>query len=342
MKKILFVCVICFLGCAKKETVAYENSPFEDIYSLAGVNNSPFCIVLTDSNNNLSKEFIFQLETNYKSLLDKTILNIVDISSIENEWYIKWLCPTSIPLTCVFSPGGNLIDLIPGASKETFLYTEEAVNKMETTDFHWPNHFKTNKKNILPYLDNLLQQKIFIDEGIYSPLELSSLVDSLNYPYPYYLKLVGELMEQDTIGALQTAQSLIALETPALLELYKNEFITAKKVLNPDFNINEEPHIRVDSTNIYLSGCKQDETTPFEVLVYNDGDRPLNISKIHTSCSCLDQHKYVEDIIIKSKESFPIKFYFTPDTEGEIFRDIFITSNAINMPILHITVMANV
>lgn len=342
MKRILFIYIICLLGCVKRETVIYENSPFEDIYSLAEISNSPLCIVLTDSTNNLSKEFVFQLEKNYKPLLDKTILNIVDISSIENEWYIKWLCPASIPLTCVFSSKGNLIDLIPGASKETFLYIEEAVSKMKTTDFHWPNHFKTNKKNILPYLDNLLQQKILIDEGVYSPLELRLLVDSLNYPYSNYLKLLGELMERDTIGAQQTAQSLIKLETPASLELYKNEFITAKKVLNPNFNINEEPHIRVDSANIYLSNCKQDETTPFEVLVYNEGDRPLKISKIHTSCSCLEQHKYDEDVVIKSKESFPVKFYFTPDMKGEILRDIFITSNAINMPILHITVLANV
>ncbi len=342
MKRILFVFFICVWGCAEKETVIYQNSPFEDIYSLAGINNIPFCIVLADSGNSLSKEFVFQLGENYKFLLDKTIVNIVDVSSIENEWYIKWLSPASIPLTCVFSSGGNLIDLIPGVSKETFLYIEEAVSQMKTTDFHWPNHFKSNKRNILPYLDNLLQQKIFIDEGIYSPVELSSVVDTLNYPYAYYLKLVGELMGQDTLGAQQTAQSLIALETPAFLELYKNEFITAKKVLNPDFNINEEPHIRVDSINIYLSECKQDETTPFEVLVYNDGDRPLKISKIHTSCSCLDQHKYADDIIIKPKKYFPMKFYFTPDMKGEIFRDIYITSNAINMPILHITIKANV
>lgn len=86
-----------------------------------------------------------------------------------------------------------------------------------------------NKKSVLPFLDNLLQQKRDIDEGVYSPSELSRLADSLNYPYSNYLKILGELMEQDTIGARQAAQSLMELETPASLELYKNEFITAKK-----------------------------------------------------------------------------------------------------------------
>jgi hypothetical protein len=113
-------------------------------------------------------------------------------------------------------------------------------------------------------------------------------------------------------------------------------------VLNPNFNIDDEPNIRVDSTSISLVNCKQNEVTPFEISVYNDGDKPLSISKIHLSCTCLEQHKYEEEIIINPKKVFPIKFYFTPDTEGEIYRDIFIMSNAINMPILHISIKANV
>ncbi len=342
MKKLLCIVFICLFGCMNKDFVIYKNKSFKDIHSLAEINKSPFCIILIDSMGDLSKEYIFQLEKNYKHLFDKAVFNITDINHIENEWYVKWLSPVSIPLTCVFSSDGRLVDLIPGVSKETFLYTEEAITKVESTDFHWPNRFKTNKKNVLPLLDNLLQQKRYIDEGLYSPLELNQLADSLNYPYSSYLKLLGELMERDTIGAQQTAQSLIELETPASLELYKDEFITAKKVLNPNFDVSKEPNIRVDSTNIYLTNCKQDVKMPFEVLVYNDGDKPLKISKIHTSCSCVEQHKYNEDIVIKSKGSFPVKFYFTPDRKGKILRDIFITSNAINMSILHITVLADV
>ncbi len=342
MKRILFICVICLLGCSKQKSVIYENIPFDNIYSIAQINNIPFCIVLTDSTSQFSKEYIFQLKKNYNHLFDKAVFNLSDMNHIENEWYIKWLCPVSTPLTCLFSPDGKLIDLIPGISKETFLYLEEAINKAITTEFHWPNRFTMNKKRVLPFLDNLLRQKRDIDEGVYSPSELSRLADSLNYPYSNYLKLLGELMEQDTTGARQAAQSLMELETPASLELYKDEFITAKKVLDKNFDISKEPNIRVDSTNIHLTNCKQEEKTPFEVLVYNDGDKPLKISKIHTSCSCLEQHKYEGEIIIKPKESSPLKFYFTPDTEGELFRDIFIVSNAINVPILHIIVSAYV
>lgn len=330
-------------GCTKEKTSTYENQSFDNIYSLAEIQNKPFCIVLTDdSSSNLSKEYIFQLNENYKYLLNKAIFNLSDINHTENEWYIKWLNPVSIPLTCVFYPDGKLIDIIPGTSKETFLYIGEAIKKSKVTDFHWPNRFGMNKKDLVPLLSSLLQQKNYINEGEYLSLELDLLIDSLNYPYSHYIKLLGELTEQDTIESQQVAQSLIRLETPSYLDLYKNEFITAKKVLNPNFNIDNEPNIRVDSANIFLINCKQEEVTPFEISVYNDGDKPLKISKIHLSCTCLEQHKYDGEIIINPKEELPVKFYFTPDTEGEIYRDIFIMSNAINMPILHISIIANV
>ena len=340
---IIIIALIGLLGCNEGETSIYEDQSFDDIHSIAELQNKPFCIVLTDDSiSNLSKEYIFQLNERYKHLSDKAIFNISDISHAENEWCIKWLDPISIPLTCVFYPDGKLFDLIPGVSKETFLYIEEAIKKSKTTDFHWPNRFGMNKKDLVPLLSSLLQQKNYINEGEYSSSELDLLIDSLSYPYSHYIKLLGELMEQDTIESQLVAQSLIGLETPSYLDLYKNEFITAKKVLNPNFNIDDEPNIRVDSTSISLVNCKQNEVTPFEISVYNDGDKPLSISKIHLSCTCLEQHKYEEEIIINPKKVFPIKFYFTPDTEGEIYRDIFIMSNAINMPILHISIKANV
>lgn len=147
-------------------------------------------------------------------------------------------------------------------------------------------------------------------------------------------------MVQNTKEVRQTAEALINTETPQTIELYRNEFITAKKILYPDFDFEKEPHIRVDTTIIRLSNIKENETTSLDVLVYNDGYKPLVIDKINTSCTCLEQHKYKSKIVIKPKSSFPIRFYFTPDIKGEIYREIFIISNAINIPILHIDILA--
>lgn len=341
MRSLLFIGIICLMGCSKKDATAYENVSFEDICSTAMMHDSPFCIVLSDTSNNLSKEYIYQLKKNYDYLYEKSFYNIIDISNKKNEWYLKWLRPVSFPLTCVFSSDGTLIDLIPGASKETFLYTAEAIKYLIFTDFHWPNFFEMNKKQVVPLLNDILIQKENLYQGIYTPSEMDQLIDSLKYPYSYFLKLVGEIMIHNEKGAQHTAQSLINLETPQSFELYRNEFSTGKKVLFPDFDFNAEPHIRVDAIRINLPDCKENVSYLFEVLVHNDGDKPLIVSEIHTSCMCLEQHKYDKNIVVKPKDSFPIKFYFTPDMKGEMFREIFIASNAINIPILHIDIFAN-
>ncbi|MDR2954690.1 MAG: DUF1573 domain-containing protein [Prevotella sp.] len=341
-KKLLYSCIIFLLGCSKIDSGLLQNQSFESICSLAYTNNSPFCIVLIDSTQYLSKEYFLHLQGEYKGLTNKAIYNIIDINSDENNWYLKWLCPISIPLTCVFSPDGVLIDLIPGVSKESFLYSEEAIKNMETTEFHWPNRFKMNKKKIIPLFNDILELKRDLDIGTDISSESNLLIDSLRYPYPVYLKLVGELMKQDTIGAQQTAKSLIELETPSSLELYKNEFITAKKILDPRFDIESEPNIRVDKTTISFKDCRINEKTPFNITIYNDGERPLKIEKIHLSCSCLEHLESNKSITIDPKCGYVTKFHFIPDHGGEILRNIYITSNAINTPILHIDISANV
>ena len=68
---------------------------------------------------------------------------------------------------------------------------------------------------------------------------------------------------------------MLELETPYYLQLFKNEFITAKKVLNPDFEINDEPSIRIDNDIVSLSDCKVGENVSFVIPIYNDGKYPL-------------------------------------------------------------------
>ncbi len=209
------------------------------------------------------------------------------------------------------------------------------------TGFHWPNRFEMNKKRAVPLLNKLLEQKRYLDNGIYSKSDIEPLTDSLNYPYAVYLMLSGELMLNDTIASQSVAKELMELETPSSLDIFRTEFITAKKVLDPDFDIALEPNIRVNTTSIKLYDCIMNERVPLNLTIYNEGEKALKISKIHVSCSCLESVGEDSDIIINANDSLIAKFYFTPDIVGEIQRDIFITSNAINVPILHIDVLAN-
>lgn len=343
--KLLFVILsMTFISCKQQinRGVPLYDVSFDDVRASALSEHRPFCIVLIDSTENMSKEYESFLMDEYKYLMNSSIYNFIDIHSPENDWYLKWLTPASRPLTCVFSYEGELIDLIPGATKESFLYTKEALKSLTTTDFHWPNLFEKNKKSLIPLLNLMLKQKEYLNHGIYNPVELNSLIDSLKYPYPVYLKLLGQLISDDTVGSKKTAESLLLFESPFSMTIYKNEFITAKKTIDKLFDVSNEPTIRVNKSNIKLSDCNIGKMIPIEVVVSNDGYMPLQISKIYLSCSCLEQDASNDNVIIKARDSSILKFYFTPDIEGEISRDIYITSNAINIHILQINILATI
>lgn len=347
MKYILLIfCLLAMQSCgtknAKNEMDAeiHYNISFDDISASVGKTDKLFCITLADSAQVSYGKYIKSLNKDYDHLKSKAFFNIVDINKDENKWFLKWLNPTFLPLTCVFSNEAQLIDVIPGATKETFLYIEEALKNKMPTNFHWPNRFNANKKTVIPFLNNVLETKKYLDHGIFILSKFDQFSDSLNYPYSIYLKLAGELMQNDSVASKLTAEALLALETPAALNLYKDEFITAKTILHHDFDINTEPNIRVDSTTISFD-CRVNEKIPLSVCIYNDGEKPLKISNIYISCSCLERVGE-EEITIPAKKSQVIDFYFTPEHEGDILRDIYINSNAINMPILHISILAKV
>ena len=330
------------ISCSNEsEDIIYNNETFQDIVSIANRKNKAFCIVLIDSTQNSTQKHCFNIRSK-KRIADNAIYNIVDINFSPHEWYMKWVYPMSLPLTCIFSKDGLLVDLIPGATKETFLYTKEAISNMKMTKYHYPNRFNLTKQRVIPLLNQILKCKTDLERGIYTSTILDNSIDSLKYPFPYYLKIVGELMENDTIESRLIAKSMLELENPYSLELFRNEFIVAKSTLYPNFNINDEPNIRVDKNVIYLADCRLGEEIPITVLIYNDGNRPLDVLGIFTSCSCLKQINYTEKFTVSSKDSTVVNFKFKAGEQGEAIRDIFIASNAINKPILYVKVQANI
>lgn len=337
---ILIIASLCFYSC-NNDNLIYNNRSFKEMCVLAQGKSKPFCIVLVDSVQNSSKNYQTYVQGNYKYLTKKAIYNMVDIGNVKNDWYVKWLCPTTTPLTCLFSSQGELIDIIPGSSREAFLYSNESIKQMSITDFHWPNRFGMNKKEVIPLLNNVLFHKNIIAEGICDTDEIDNLIDSLFYPYVVYLKLTNQLMVNDTVSAKRSAELLITFETPYYLELFRTEIITAKKIIDPNFNLACEPNIRVNNQNIELHDCVVNATIPIKVIAYNDGEKPLKISKIKTSCSCVKNLDDSNMLVINARDSIALSFEFTPDLTGEITRNIYIVSNSINKPLLNICISAN-
>lgn len=338
---LLILCVLG-VGCTKDTGDLKKNIAFEEVIENAKRNDVPFCIVLTDSTQQPSQEYLQFLLSDYKYITKKAIFNIIDIDSEESDLYVKWLTPFSFPLTCVFSPNGQLIDLIPGAVRESFLYIDQAIVNQKITDYHWPNRIQKNKRTIIPLLAQLINFENEINNGRYRWRHYTSLSDSLQHPYMDYLLLKAVALSGDSVFAVYNAQKLLAHESPSTLEFYKEEFIEAKKILNSKFDISNAPNIRVAKKSIILSDLKIGDSVPIDIVLYNEGEEPLKIEKINLSCTCLSLEGPDKGIIIEGRKSYTAKFHLRPENSGVLSRDIFISSNALNQPSLHINIVANV
>ncbi len=162
----------------------------------------------------------------------------------------------------------------------------------------------------------------------------------LNYPYSLSLKLAGEMMTGDTLAAKATAAELLKLETPVNLNIYKTEFITAHRVLDPAFDIGDEPTIRVDTETINLGERPADKNIPLNIEVHNDGNKPLALSEVLPDCSCLRMMGGEAEIVIAPRDSVSLPFVLAPFEVGDVRKNILLISNGINKPLLNINILA--
>ncbi len=339
MKKIVTALALlaATISCGSDPEIHYNRS-FEDISLIA--KEKPFCIVLVDHMQYLSGEYAFILQEKHGGLAERAVYNIADIEAPGNEWYIKWLCPLSVPLTCVFSPEGRLVDLIPGMGEETFSNTGKALADMTATEYRWPNRFELDKARAVPVLNDVLQNRMFLSNGVFIKRQADAAIDSLSYPYSVWMKLSGQLMAGDTLSAKGTANDLLELGTPYNLNTYRTEFLTAHKIADPGFRIDNEPNIRVAETRIDLGELPMNRMTPVDITVYNDGGKPLNISGIIPDCSCLRKLGGEEPVVVAPRDSVLLPFALAPSAEGDTRQEVLLISDGINGPMLNIEILA--
>lgn len=154
---ILGLLLSCLLLACRQSKTRQSNVTHNETFSIIQQTNGnkPFCITLVDSTQALSQKFIERLK--YGEWVCSTAsYNMVDINLPQNKWYTKWLVPVSLPLTCVFTSDGHLVDLIPGAAKESFLYVQKALTDLQMTEYHYPNRFSMPKKKLITLFDRIL------------------------------------------------------------------------------------------------------------------------------------------------------------------------------------------
>lgn len=343
MKKIYLICILLasIICCHNKGSVQiYYNKSFHEVSDIAYNSKSPFCVVLIDSQSMESKEFMDMIKTDNISS-DKLIFNFVNTDIEENKWYSKLLSPQVYPVICVFGDSKTLIDLIPGNSKESFSYLNKVIETREPClDFHYNQKYDKVKIETIHHINTAIILKLKADNNLDVINELDSLFRVTAHPYLLFCKMQNQLQVADTIAAKETAEELLSFDSAQNLLMYYDEFKVANQLL--DFAYNETaPILGITNNQIELANCKIDSSYYLKIIMENQGKKPLKISDILTSCSCVEL-KSAKRHLINPNESLVLNVEFTPDATGELFREVYIISNSLNTPLYTVTINATV
>lgn len=338
---ILLIPIIMCLSCgnyADIDIVYYEKT-FTESQQISQNLQLPFCIVLYDSLQITPQKYLDKFHAN-EIVLNKGIFNFIDITAKKNKWYNKLLSPEMLPLSCIFDVSGELIDLIPGNSKESVLYTDKALRTHDPNpEFHYNKKYNTEKITMINQLNNIFKLKLKVDDKKNAIAEINSIIAELRYPYILFLKLQNQLQFNDSVGAIETAKELLLFDSAKDLFDYTDEFMYANQLIDPNYSVKTAPSIEVNPTSIELKDCKINRTLYLDINITNNGDKILKISDVQTSCSCVKRVKNGK-FVIYPKKSATIELEFTPNVLGNIVREIYIASNSINAPITFVTINA--
>lgn len=341
MNKLLSILlfVLMITSCHYKKSYIFNNEPFDKIDSLATLRQLPYCLVLLDSIG-----FVSATESDNPFITlhsRKAIINYVNVDLESNTWYLKILQPQLLPVSCIFY-GGSLIDVIPGASKESIVYLNSVLQKKIMSDYHYNQLYGNKKKTKFIEYEQLIRVKNSTDQRKNDIVFIDSILNEQSGLYLLYLKMQNQLAFNDSAGAKMTAKRIVSFDTRENIVRYSEEIFNAHHVLDSDYNVLTAPRIKVNPSNVNIEHCVLQERKTIPIEVTNVGQRNLVIYDILTSCSCLDLME--ENIMCEllPGESYTIGITFTPDVEGIVLKDIIIISNSYSSNITHVPVKANV
>ena len=136
---VLFGILLFSVSCSSghKTGITWDKE-FHVVQRTALEKNQNFCITLIDTTNRTSQIYLERL---YEHTPD-AIFNLVNAEPGIANWYSQWLYSISTPVTCIFTPEGKLIDIIPGASRKCFRCIKEvAENGKMTRNLAYYNNF---------------------------------------------------------------------------------------------------------------------------------------------------------------------------------------------------------
>jgi hypothetical protein len=325
---LLFLLVVALCACSNQKTEVLFGKSITEMKELVAKSGKPFCIVISRSDCSLCSDYVRVLSGGKSGLTGKAIFNVVDITKPENEWYPMWLASMASPATCIFSAKGDLQAVVSGKAEQCITCIGNVLKgEPECAFYLYSKHYEVNG-DVFPVLNTILQCKLRFDAGDDIEPEISQTPDKIVYPYNIYLKCLNAKKNGDEEAAKAMAEHLLKFGDAYNIHLYKKIFAEAKTIVNPDYSPENDAVLTVEK-KIRLEDCVLNVARLFSIEVENTGKSELRILDITASCSCVSLVSGKTHTVAPDK-SVKIDFEFRGDREGEIFREIFFTSNGVN------------
>lgn len=326
--KFIACCLIMLsLSCKPQKEYIYNNEEITKIQEISKLNDCFYCMVIVAPSSNMAEKFQLFLDQNAK-LKEKSIFNFINVEAPENKWIKQWLCPVTLPVTCVFNSAGKLVNLINGCTYEGLAQLKKnIIENKNTIEYEYVNRFKIDKEKIVSVMGNILQCKLKLDKGENIENEINQTLTVLKYPYNLGLKLKNEqLFENDSVK--HTSSEILQCKDLSYILLFDDLFMTAQQVYDSNFNINNAQNIKILSDSIFIDSAAIHEPFNFKIAVKNEGDYLLTIYDVILGCGCLKYCETKDRVEILPKETINLQFQLTPDARGDIFRTVYIISDS--------------
>lgn len=289
-----------------------------------------FCMILYDSSQMTKDEHIDVWKYFNEDVADVQCI-YVPITSAKGSFFDKLLLPNVLPVTCVFDISNNkMIDLFSGISQESLLYTKQCLKTQKVVDEYHYNQLYKNRK--CKFIDGcnmlftmLLDSSRCSDWGLFD-----SIFEFTQNPYLLHLKMKMQLQRLDTVSAVASATEFLRFSKAEYLCRFHDEFVLANQLVNPMYNMCTGPKIEIKQDTLFFDNCKVGRKENERVKLTNVGKMPLRIVDVGTSCSCVSLLDNLKGRIIEPGESLDVQVQFNPDSKGDIYREIYFFSNAIN------------
>lgn len=321
-----------FSSCSGDGKYIHYDEPLEIVLKKAARAKKSLCLLLTDDHTGAGT-YIEAVEDREENL--NTVFNVVDMGIPRNEWYRKWLCPVEYPVACVFRDG-ELISLISGFSYESVKDLRHTLkNPRQQSKIYFPNRFGLEPENIVTAMGAVLKCKLMLDRNEDTIPMTDSTVRSLDYPFGAYLNIRNEERLGRPVAAL--CREFRKFKTLYNLQTYKEEFLYIERCLNPGCDASAIPKLAVVSDSFPADSCAFENEYGFEVCIRNEGELPLSVLRVMSSCGCLRFEGY-SNFSLKPGDEISLPFIFKPDSKGDIFREISILSDDPENPLTNITI----